>query len=83
MLSGRRKCVRNLAVRAAGPYNNVRVRQLSRRVDELEREVQQARRLHLRIATLQDLVTELLLDPESQDEGVTGRALRRYRQESL
>ncbi|HEY2880663.1 DUF6752 domain-containing protein [Nocardioides sp.] len=80
---GRRQRVRNLAVRAAGPYNNVRVRQLSRRVDELEREVQQARRLHLRIATLQDLVTELLLDPESQDEGVTGRALRRYRQESL
>jgi len=81
--SGRRERVRNLAVRAAGPYNNVRVRQLSRRVDELEREVQQARRLHLRVATLQDLVTELLLDPESQDEGVTGRALRRYRQESL
>ena len=70
---GRRQRVRNLAVRAAGPYNNVRVRQLSRRVDELEREVQQARRLHLRIATLQDLVTELLLDPEPQDEGVTGR----------
>lgn len=80
---GRRERMRNLAVRAAGPYNNVRVRQLSRRVDELEREVQQARRLHLRVATLQDLVTELLLDPEHQDEGVTGRALRRYRQESL
>ena len=75
--------VRNLAVRAVGPYNNARVRQLSRRVDELEREVQQARRLHLRVATLQDLVTELLLDPESQDEGVTARALRKYRQESL
>ena len=80
---GPRERVRNLAVRAAGPYNNARVRQLSRRVDELEREVQQARRLHLRVATLQDLVTELLLDPESQDEGVTARALRKYRQESL
>jgi hypothetical protein len=81
--AGRRAQVRNLAARAAGPYNNARVRQLSRRVDELEREVQQARRLHLRVATLQDVVRELLLDPELQDDGVTWEALRRYRRESL
>jgi hypothetical protein len=80
---GRRARLRDLAVRAAGPYTDARVRRLSRRVDELEREVQRARRLHLRVATLQDLVTELLLEPEAQDRGVTGRALRRYRQESL
>jgi hypothetical protein len=81
--SGRRGQLRNLAARAAGPYSNARVRQLSRRVDELEREVQQARRLHLRVATLQDVVRELLLDPELQDDGVTWEALRRYRRESL
>jgi hypothetical protein len=81
--AGRRAQVRNLAARAAGPYTNARVRQLSRRVDELEREVQQARRLHLRVATLQDVVRELLLDPELQDDGVTREALRRYRRESL
>jgi len=81
--AGRRARVRNLAARAAGPYNNARVRQLTRRVEQLEREVQQARRLHLRVATLQDVVRELLLEPELQDDGVTWEALRRYRRESL
>jgi hypothetical protein len=81
--AGRRDRLRNLAVRATGPYNNARVRRLTKRVEELEREVQQARRLHLRVATLQDVVTELLLAPDVQDEGVTERALKRYRQESL
>lgn len=81
--AGRRARVRNLAARAAGPYNNARVRQLTRRVEQLEREVQQARRLHLRVATLQDVVRELLLDPALQDDSVTREALRRYRRESL
>jgi hypothetical protein len=80
---GRRERVRNLAARAAAPYSNARVRQLARRVDELEREVQRARRLHLRVATLQDVVRELLLDPELQDDGVTWEALNRYRREAL
>ena len=83
LVRGRRDQVRNLAARAAGPYNNARVRQLTRRVEELEREVQQARRLHLRVATLQDVVRELLLDPELQDDGVTWEALSHYRRESL
>lgn len=80
---GRRDRVRNLAARATGPYTNARVRRLTRRVDELEREVQQARRLHLRVATLQDVVTELLLDPDVRDAGVTSDALSRYRRDSL
>jgi hypothetical protein len=65
------------------PYDSTRARRLTRRVEELEREVQQARRLHLRVATLQDVVSQLLLDPRVRDQGVTGRALRRYRRESL
>jgi hypothetical protein len=81
--AGRRDRVRNLAARAAAPSRNARVRRLARRVDELEREVQQARRLHLRVATLQDVVRELLLDPGLRDEGVTWEALSRYRRESL
>ena len=80
---GRRQRVRDLAARATGPYTNVRARQLARRVDELEREVQQARRLHLRVATLHDVVTELLLDPDVRDGAVTAEALARYREESL
>jgi hypothetical protein len=52
-------------------------------VGELEREVQEARKLHLRVASLQDVVTELLLEPGVRDEGVTVEALRSYRKESL
>jgi hypothetical protein len=81
--AGRRERVRNLALRATGPYNNRQVRRLNERVAELEREVQDARRLHLRVAALQDVVTELLLEPGVRDEGVTVEALRHYRKESL
>jgi hypothetical protein len=80
---GRRARLRNLAARATGPYSNRHVRRLEQRVAELEREVQEARRLHLRVATLQDVVTELLLEPGVRDEGVTLEALRHYRKESL
>lgn len=81
--AGRRARLRNLAARATGPYNNRQVRRLNERVVELEREVQEARRLHLRVAALQDVVTELLLEPDVRDEGVTVEALRHYRKESL
>ena len=80
---GRRDRIRNLAVRATGPYTNSRIRALTRRIEDLERQVQEARRLHLRVASLQDVVTELLLEPQAQDAGVTEAALRRYREESL
>jgi hypothetical protein len=80
---GGRARLRHLAERATAPYANRRVRQLSRRVEELEREVQASRRLHLRVAALQDVVTELLLDPEQQDVGITEKALRDYRRGAL
>ncbi len=73
----------SLAARVTAPYTNRRVRQLTRRVEELEREVQRSRRLHLRVAALQDVVTELLLAPEHRREAVTEKALRSYRRESL
>jgi hypothetical protein len=81
--AGRRRRLGNLAARATGPYNNRRVRQLAGRVEELEREVQETRRLHLRVATLQDVVTELLLPGDLRREPVTSEALRAYRKESL
>ena len=81
--AGRRARLRNLAARATSPYNNGRVRRLGERVRELEREVQEARQLHLRVAALQDVVTELLLEPGVRHEGVTVEALRSYRKESL
>ncbi len=75
--------LRHLAERATAPYANRRIRQLAQRVEELEREVQSSRRLHLRVAALQDVVTELLLDPAQQDQGITDQALRAYRREAL
>jgi len=81
--AGPRARLRHLAERATAPYANRRVRQLAQRVAELEREVQSSRRLHLRVAALQDVVTELLLDPEHQDRGVTEKALRAYRRGAL
>lgn len=80
---GRRARLRHLAERATAPYANQRVRRLARRVEELEQEVQASRRLHLRVAALQDVVTELLLDPAQQDHGVTDKALRAYRRGGL
>ena len=80
---GGRARLRHLAERATAPYANRRVRRLTQRVEELEREVQESRRLHLRVATLQDVVTELLLDPAKQDAGVTEKALRSYRRGAL
>ena len=81
--AGPRARLRHLAERATAPYANRRVRRLSQRVEELEREVQSSRRLHLRVAALQDVVTELLLEPEHRDDGVTDKALRAYRRGAL
>jgi hypothetical protein len=81
--TGPRARALSLAARATAPYTNRRVRRLTRRVEELEREVQRSRRLHLRVAALQDVVTELLLEPEHRREAVTEKALRSYRKDSV
>lgn len=56
---------------------------LQRRVDELEAELQEHRRLQLRVAELTDLVSELVLPAAARDRDVTAKALRRYRKASL
>jgi hypothetical protein len=53
------------------------------RLAELETEVAAGRRLHLRVAALQDVVTELLLPAEARDGKVTAQALRDYREATL
>jgi hypothetical protein len=80
---GARARLRNVAARAASPYTNRRAEHLHQRIAELEQEVQRSRQLHLRVAVLQDVVSELLLPPELEDATVTEQALRRYRRESL
>ena len=56
---------------------------LRARIADLELEVATARTLHLRVAELTDVVTELLLPPGQANRVVTGRALTKYRKASL
>ena len=57
--------------------------QLRRRIGVLEAKVQEERRLHQRVAELEDLVAELLLPAEGKGDEVVRRAIHRYRRGSL
>jgi hypothetical protein len=77
----RRRATR-VARRVVGAHVQRRDQALQQRIEELEAEVQAGRELHLRVAALQDVVTELLL-PHQRGGQVTARALRRYRKDAL
>lgn len=51
---------------------------LSKRVSELERELQEQRELSLRVAQLTDIVQELLIPIADRDEERLHRLLREY-----
>jgi hypothetical protein len=51
---------------------------LTARVTELESEMQEARRLNLRLAELTDVVQELLLPVAQRDEEKIAEAMERY-----
>ena len=55
----------------------------STREEQLEAQVEESRALHLRVATLADVVAQLLLPAAQQDEDLTMQALRSYRDRSL
>lgn len=67
--------------RAAGPQQKAdrRVVELAARVEELEAEVQECRRLNRRLAELTDVVHELLLPLAQRDDAAVQDALDRYR----
>lgn len=69
--------------RVTAPRVDARAEDLRARVVELEAEVARSRALHLRVAELTDVVTELLLPARTSDGRVTAKALNTYRQESL
>lgn len=81
--SGVRAAVRGTLTRLSRGTRDRRVVHLERRIAELEAQVEQQRALQLRVATLSDLVAQLLLPAAQQDERVTGEALRAYRRRSL
>ncbi|MCW2735476.1 DUF6752 domain-containing protein [Nocardioides sp.] len=75
--------VRGSLTRLAAPVRDRRVARLEKRIAELEAQVEQSRALHLRVATLSDVVAQLLLPAAQQDEDLTMAALRSYRDRSL
>ena len=75
--------VRGSLARLATPVRDRRVARLEKRIAELEARVEESRALHLRVATLSDVVTQLLLPAAQQDEELTMQALRTYRDRSL
>ena len=75
--------VRGSLARLASPVRDRRVARLEKRIAELEAQVEESRALHLRVATLSDVVAQLLLPAAQQDEDLTMQALRAYRDRSL
>ena len=75
--------VRGSLARLSTPVRDRRVARLERRIAELEAQVEASRALHLRVATLSDVVAQLLLPAAQQDEDLTMQALRTYRDRSL
>ena len=57
--------------------------ELDGRLDAIEHDIQESRRLHERVASLSDLVSELLLPAYDQDVPTLQQALRDYRDTSL
>lgn len=78
-----RGAVRGSLARLSTPVRDRRIARLEERIAELEAEVEASRALHLRVATLSDVVTQLLLPAAQQDEDLTMQALRTYRDRSL
>ena len=75
-----RQLARRLA-RATGVDSELR--RLLDRVDELEREVQETRRLHQRLAELTDVVTEILVPAADRDDDKIRAVLAEYNQTSF
>lgn len=78
-----RGAVRGSLARLSTPVRDRRVAHLEQRIAELEAQVEASRALHLRVATLSDVVAQLLLPAAQQDEDLTMQALRTYRDRSL
>ena len=69
---------RSLVDAVAGRLPSSTVADLQRRVEELEAEVQECRAVHLRVAELVDVVTELLAPMAQGDDEKVQALLERY-----
>lgn len=69
--------------RVTAPRVDRRTDELRARIAVLEKQAARSRTLHVRVAELTDVVTELLVPPRSVDGRVVTKALNTYRNESL
>ncbi len=69
--------------RVTAPRVDRRAEELRARIADLEAQVASSRALHLRVAELSDVVTELLLPAAAANGRITAKALNEYRNESL
>jgi hypothetical protein len=74
---------KGLVARAMARPVQTSLEEAHRRIDELERLVEDRRRLHQRVAMLTDLVSELLLPVGDRQVEVAVEALESYRKENL
>lgn len=73
-----RQTLQKLSAAKSGLASKREVAALRRRVAELEKEMQEARRLNRRLAELTDVVQELLVPIAQRDEEKVRRYLDRY-----
>lgn len=78
--AGGRELAKRLA-RATGV--DTELRRLLDRVDRLEREVQETRRLHQRLAELTDVVAEILVPAADRDDDRIRAILAKYNETSF
>jgi hypothetical protein len=64
--------------RKALPVSEAKVDDLRRRVSELEKEMQEARRLNRRLAEVTDVVQELLIPLSQRDQERIDTVLKKY-----
>lgn len=78
VIPGAGEVKRRLRADGVDPRLRAQVRKLTARVDELEAEIQEARRLNKRIAELTDIVAEVLLPVDQRDDERIREGLARY-----
>jgi hypothetical protein len=78
-----RAFARKVLRRATRPVADRELERMSRRIEELEAQVQASRSLHQRVAELDDIVTSLLLPSGRGGNKAIREAINKYRKESV
>lgn len=78
-----KRAVRRVGLRIASPALWTEYRRLERQVEAANRQIQEGRELHQRVADLDDIVAHLLLPADAGGDEAVARALKSYRESSI